>query len=489
MQQSPTRNPSSKTRTKRPRTSFLLPVRKSLVVLSVLVLLGSGYFNTDLWIYVHQHGEQLVHNNVQETKNKERVTVQHLTNGSSSSNVTNRSSTNESTTLVPWLNRTLTMLVSMHGGAMSNKLLFLAQVRKIQRTIEAALPGLSIRLILENNIKGTVFHECFPALRTIDSSGGRHDPKHFRPVVEAQSKWLEGRKDRVNLHNVMNPSQIELLRDLLKEQYEAEQELQRGIPSNSTYIPLPSSFPDNPYSIPLLSMVMFTRLNAIMQDADLYYDLRDLLRIDPSCCAQQPYDDETVFHFRNFRKELGVRKNKPLEPKFWEIPPGDAAHHLFGPPPTVSPSMSNIGDSKNNNSHSASNRMAIISRYADTAIPYAQALKEQGWEVRLIHNQSGIQDFCFAMSTKTTFVGVAHSTYAQMAGLLGNASTVRWYYLNHTMGRQGQSSTSFHYNHNNGRLGLLDQKRTFFPLDPSVPDSPRREFRQELFRPSEFITG
>ena len=293
---------------------------------------------------------------------------------------------------------------------------------------------------------------------------------------------------------------------MLKEQYKVQQELQRGIQNNNaTHVArvpfLPSSFPDNPYSIPYLEVSDFIPLSRILQDADLYYDLRHWLRIDPSCCAQLPYADETVFHFRNFltefegRKPQGERQER-LRLNFRELTPDDTAHYLFGPPPTLSQSMSNKDNSKhnNNNNHSASTRMAIISRYARTATPYVQALKDQDWEVRLIQNHSGIQDFCFAMSTKATFVGVAHSTFALMAGLLGNASTVRWYYLNYTMGDQGKTSTSFHYtnkDHNHSTLstlGLLEQKRTFFPLYPSVLDSPRREFRQELFRPSGFMT-
>ena len=134
--------------------------------------------------------------------------------------------------------------------------------------------------------------------------GGRKDP-NLGPIYEAQHKWLSGRKsDTQHLHNVENPSQIELLRDLLKEQYDAEQELQHGFRSNSTHVPLPSSFPDNPYSIPFLSMSKFMPLSGILQDADLYYDLRNWYRIDPSCCAQIPYENETVFHFRNFLTEF-----------------------------------------------------------------------------------------------------------------------------------------------------------------------------------------
>ena len=241
-------------------------------------------------------------------------------------------------------------------------------------------------------------------------------------------------------------------------------------------------------------------LSGILQHADLYHDLRHWLRIDPSCCAQLPYEDETVFHFRNFVTEIEVLNKSTTKERFGELTPGDTAQHLFGPPPPLSHSisshMSSTSTSKHQNNHSASsNRIAIISRYPSTATPYAQALHDQGWKVQVIQNQSGIQDFCFAMSTQATVVGVAHSTFVQLPGLLGNASTVRWYYLTQTMGKQRQSSTKFCYetkdrNHlTSSAVGLVEQKRTFFPLDPSVLNSPQQEFRQELVCPSGFITG
>ena len=397
------------------------------------------------------------------------------------------------------------MVVRMKGQ-MSNQLLFLAHARQIQHTLEAAVPGLVIRVLAHKAHK--VLSQCFPGVRTMDFVGSENESQHFGPIQEAQTKWLSGRNKGIKeLYNVKTASQIQLLRDLLKEQYEAEQqqERSRGIPNKATHdVPLPSSVPDsNPYSIPFLSVSKFLSPSVILQDQELYYDLRHWFRIDPSCCAQRPYDNETVFHFRNFVTEFErINLSNPKQ-RYRELTPADTAQHLFGPPPPPNLSQSPLGNSNNSTNHTHSaNQMAIISRYPSTATPYAQALTDQGWMVRVIQNQSGIQDFCLALSTKATLVGVAQSTFAQLAGLLGNASTVRWYYLTETMGDQASASTWFQYhptNTPNNRKdnldssvaggGLVEQNCTFLALDPSVRDSPRREFCHQLVSPSGTMTG
>ena len=508
------KTPGSTTPQQQGQRRVTLPaVRKAaLVVVSVaavfLLLELYGYVNMDLRIYVQpsKRGEQqLTHplvqsnHNVQPTKKQpdERGTIQQSTNSSFSS-------TGESTS-TPWFHRTLTMVVRMKGQ-MSNQLLFLAHARQIQHTLEAAVPGLVIRVLAHKAHK--VLPQCFPGVRTMDFVGSDNDSEHFGPIQEAQTKWLSGRNKGVKeLYNVKTPSQIQLLRDLLKEQYEAQQqqERSRGIPNKATHdVPLPSSVPDdNPYSIPFLSVSKFLSPSVILQDQELYYDLRHWFRIDPSCCAQRPNDNETVFHFRNFVTEFErINLSNPKQ-RYRELTPADTAQHLFGPPPPPNLSQSPLGNNNNNTNHTHSaNQMAIISRYPSTATPYAQALTDQGWMVRVIQNQSGIQDFCLALSTKATLVGVAQSTFAQLAGLLGNASTVRWYYLTETMGDQASASTWFQYhptNTPNNRKdnldssvaggGLVEQNCTFLALDPSMRDSPRREFCHQLVSPSGTMTG
>ena len=82
------------------------------------------------------------------------------------------------------------MVVAMYGQ-MSNHLLYMAQARQIQQTLEAAVPGLSIRLIGQpGNHFLNVIPQCFPGLRTIYSSGGKNDPEQFGPIQTAQKKWL-----------------------------------------------------------------------------------------------------------------------------------------------------------------------------------------------------------------------------------------------------------------------------------------------------------
>ena len=78
----------------------------------------------------------------------------------------------------------------------------------------------------------------------------------------------------------------------------------------------------------------------------------------------------------------------------------------------------------------AGSKIAITSRYANSSPhmdPYVQALESQGFVVRLIQNQNGVQDFCFLMKTQNILIGTARSTYVDWAGVLGNASKVRLY--------------------------------------------------------------
>mmetsp|Transcript_8242 Transcript_8242/g.11764 ORF Transcript_8242/g.11764 Transcript_8242/m.11764 type:complete len:177 (+) Transcript_8242:61-591(+) len=78
----------------------------------------------------------------------------------------------------------------------------------------------------------------------------------------------------------------------------------------------------------------------------------------------------------------------------------------------------------------AGSKIAITSRFANSPQhmdPYVQALESQGFVVRVIQNQSGVQDFCFLMKTQNMLIGTAMSTYVSLAGALGDAPQVRLY--------------------------------------------------------------
>ena len=54
---------------------------------------------------------------------------------------------------------------------------------------------------------------------------------------------------------------------------------------------------------------------------------------------------------------------------------------------------------------------------------YIDALKQRGLQVRLITNQTGVQDFCFLSKATKELVGVAKSTYVRWAGYLSPSTT------------------------------------------------------------------
>ena len=113
-------------------------------------------------------------------------------------------------------------------------------------------------------------------------------------------------------------------------------------------------------------------------------------------------------HFRHFANELS--KEDQTSRGFEELSPYETAHSLFG----------NLqrGD-----------KIAMTTRFHDTndggsvVQQYIDALKQRGLQVRLITNQTGVQDFCFLSKATKELVGVAKSTYVRWAGYLSPPST------------------------------------------------------------------
>ncbi len=93
-----------------------------------------------------------------------------------------------------------------------------------------------------------------------------------------------------------------------------------------------------------------------------------------------------------------------------ELDPNRTAQELFG--------HLGVGD-----------KLAITSRFAtDPSVqPYVDALTQRGIRVRVITDQSGVEDFCFMLHAKKELVGMAESKFALWAGYLGNATKVRLY--------------------------------------------------------------
>jgi hypothetical protein len=76
-------------------------------------------------------------------------------------------------------------------------------------------------------------------------------------------------------------------------------------------------------------------------------------------------------------------------------------------------------------------KVAITTRFVnEPAVKvYQRAMEKRGFQVRVVGNQTGVQDFCFLLRAKQELLGVAKSTYARWAAYLGDAERVQLYAL------------------------------------------------------------
>jgi hypothetical protein len=76
-------------------------------------------------------------------------------------------------------------------------------------------------------------------------------------------------------------------------------------------------------------------------------------------------------------------------------------------------------------------KLAIVSRFGQTSHEdqLIEALEARGIQVRFVSKQTGVQDFCFLLNAKKELIGMGVSTYFFWAGILGNASNVRSYFM------------------------------------------------------------
>jgi hypothetical protein len=83
---------------------------------------------------------------------------------------------------------------------------------------------------------------------------------------------------------------------------------------------------------------------------------------------------------------------------------------------------------------------------------YVDALMARGLNVRIVTNQTGVQDFCFLQSAQKELVGVAKSTYVRWAAYLGNATRARLYAVVHDKNKNNnKSSKSSNKSSNNNK--------------------------------------
>ena len=100
-------------------------------------------------------------------------------------------------------------------------------------------------------------------------------------------------------------------------------------------------------------------------------------------------------------------------------------------------------------------KVALTSRIQNLQTQeYVDALSARGLQVRLVTNQTGVEDFCFLASAKKELAGMTRSTYVGWAGILGNASKVWSYSIDSedTRNALGQNGTFLHHSWKNPLL-------------------------------------
>lgn len=111
-------------------------------------------------------------------------------------------------------------------------------------------------------------------------------------------------------------------------------------------------------------------------------------------------------------------------------------------------------------------RIAITTRFANEPIvdKYVGAMKRQGFQVRVVANQTGVQDFCFLLRAKQELLGVAKSTYARWAAYLGDADRVQLYALDNAGSKEFIQQTML-FTWTNAELTRRIQFPVFASLD------------------------
>jgi hypothetical protein len=119
----------------------------------------------------------------------------------------------------------------------------------------------------------------------------------------------------------------------------------------------------------------------------------------------------------------------------------------------------------------AGERVAMTTRFANEPLveEYIAELQQRGLQVRLVVNQTGVQDFCFLLRAKQELIGVAKSTYARWAAYLGDAEKVQLYAVDNRGSQEFiQQTMNYPWKHPD------IQRRIQWPVYPSPSGSGSR---------------
>jgi hypothetical protein len=172
---------------------------------------------------------------------------------------------------------------------------------------------------------------------------------------------------------------------------------------------------------PINISVYSNHLSVLDAYMDRYYDVyRDYFRMDDeSCCndgiIQRPAPDEIVFHLRLFTHEM---PRKGIQMGYEELSPSDLVHQALSS--SSSSLFNNNTDDNNHNQTNTTKKIALVSRYPDQLDDYVEMLQGAGWTVRVISNQTTMQDFCFLRHTQYRLIGSVRSTFFWWAAVLSS---------------------------------------------------------------------
>ena len=300
-----------------------------------------------------------------------------------------------------------------------------------------------------------VIEMCMPQLTSVEKftfEGGIWDQKsNFAEIQRQQIEWL-GVKDATNKLSLQEKSDhcsnatdcrqqcANYLQSLLllQQQQQQEQKLQQQDTVNAT-ISIIDDYNSNDndptsittprrrtYSLPYLTSYSSSVKDIPLEEEELQR-IRHLFQFDrknPNCCSIEiapPYENETVFHLRNFvtenKKLLSTTKSGSGGIRYHEITPKQIVPWLSGG--ALIPGKDSI---------------ALVGRYMDS--DYAKQFQYElttngGYSVRMIQNQTTAQDFCFMLQTKRELIASKQSTFAQWIELLmfdGNTNVPTTFY-------------------------------------------------------------
>lgn len=293
------------------------------------------------------------------------------------------------------LNASIVVQLSGEMGNYLHKIAFARGMQQLakERGIETNLVFRHQEYIVWRKVRSLI-RRCFPRLREFDFEAG--NSVQYNNRVLQQRLMFGDRSAGLTIRSKSDESvrsTLDTLEELINE-------------TTSIGGFLDPDQVDSTIKVPFIysdAMVSHAFLDRFRDDFQNFFQFDD-----EACCAQFPEPDESVFHYRNFQGEL---QDSAQHLGYIELSPNQTANELFH---DLSP-----GD-----------KVAMISRFKNGLTQqYVDAMERQGLQVRLISDQSPVEDFCFLKNSKKEMAGTKISTFFIWAAYLGYSTMVRSYFV------------------------------------------------------------